>query len=57
MRKHAEGAAERGDDAGPGAAERPAAMEYTAPVPGVVTTTRVVTKKAVLNGQTSTFGR
>jgi hypothetical protein len=31
-------------------------MEYTAPVPGVATTTRVVSKKAMLIGQTSTFG-
>jgi hypothetical protein len=28
--------------------DRPAAMEYTAPVPGVSTTTRVVSKKAML---------
>jgi hypothetical protein len=32
-------------------------MEYTAPVPGVATTTRVVSKKAMLIGQTSPFGR
>jgi len=37
--------------------DRPAAIEYTAPVPGVATTTRVVSKKAMLIGQTSTFGR
>jgi len=37
--------------------DRPAAMEYTAPVPGVATTTRVVSKKTMLIGQTSTFGR
>src|SRR5215212_3225181 len=35
--------------------DRPAAMEYTAPVPGVATTTRVVSKKAMLIGQASTF--
>ena len=39
----------------PGAAGQARAMEYTAPVPGVATTTRVVSKKAML-GQTSTFG-
>jgi hypothetical protein len=37
--------------------DRPAAMEYTAPVPGVATTTRMVSKKAMLIGQTSPFGR
>jgi hypothetical protein len=36
--------------------DRPAAMEYTAPAPGLATTTRVVSKRTMLIGQITTFG-